>query len=119
MSLDSLLWAAVGGCPSKSQNKELPKINIENSQDDLKFLFVGGKGGVGKTTSSSAIATLFATKCKKRVLLVSTDPAHSLSDAFRCNFSNVPMSPGIPNLDVMVRFILFVNDLRFCYISLC
>jgi len=101
MSLDSLLWAAVGGCPSKSQNKELPKNNIENSQHDLKFLFVGGKGGVGKTTSSSAIATLFATKCKKRVLLVSTDPAHSLSDAFRCKFSNVPMSPGIPNLDVM------------------
>jgi arsenite-transporting ATPase len=81
MSLDSLLWGVVKG--------------------DLKFVFVGGKGGVGKTTCSSAIATLFATRCNKRVLLVSTDPAHSLSDAFRCEFSNKPTSPGIPNLHVM------------------
>ena len=69
--------------------------------DNLKFIFVGGKGGVGKTTSSSAIATLLAHHCRKRILLVSTDPAHSLSDAFRCEFSNVPTSPGIDNLHVM------------------
>jgi arsenite-transporting ATPase len=68
--------------------------------DDLKFVFVGGKGGVGKTTSSSAIATLLSTVCNKRVLLVSTDPAHSLGDAWRTTFSNVPSSP-IENLDVM------------------
>lgn len=67
---------------------------------DLKFVFVGGKGGVGKTTSSSAIATLLATVCNKKVLLVSTDPAHSLGDAWRTTFSNVPSSP-IENLDVM------------------
>lgn len=79
-SLDSLLHAAQGG--------------------DLKFVFVGGKGGVGKTTSSSAIATLLATQCKKRTLLVSTDPAHSLGDAFRMKFSNTPTSPR-PNLHVM------------------
>ena len=69
--------------------------------DDLKFVFVGGKGGVGKTTSSSAIATLLAGRCNQRVLLVSTDPAHSLSDAFRREFSNEPTSPGVANLDVM------------------
>lgn len=68
--------------------------------DELKFVFVGGKGGVGKTTSSSAIASLFATVCNKRVLLVSTDPAHSLGDAWRTTFSNVPTSP-MANLDVM------------------
>mmetsp|Transcript_21120 Transcript_21120/g.25099 ORF Transcript_21120/g.25099 Transcript_21120/m.25099 type:complete len:568 (+) Transcript_21120:267-1970(+) len=68
--------------------------------DELKFVFVGGKGGVGKTTSSSAIASLFATVCNKRVLLVSTDPAHSLGDAWRTSFSNVPTSPMF-NLDVM------------------
>merc|ERR1719409_755605 len=62
---------------------------------DLKFIFVGGKGGVGKTTSSSAIATLLASPHGggKRVLLVSTDPAHSLGDAFRMEFSGVPQSP--------------------------
>jgi arsenite/tail-anchored protein-transporting ATPase len=58
--------------------------------DDLKFVFVGGKGGVGKTTSSSAIAMLLAIHAQRRVLLVSTDPAHSLSDAWRCSFSNTP-----------------------------
>jgi len=56
---------------------------------------------VGKTTSSSAIATLLAKHCNKRILLVSTDPAHSLSDAFRCEFSNEPTSPGVENLHVM------------------
>ncbi|KAL7543928.1 hypothetical protein ACHAXR_013294 [Thalassiosira sp. AJA248-18] len=84
MSLDSLLYSALG-----------------HNGDDLKFIFVGGKGGVGKTTSSSAIATLLAQHCNKRVLLVSTDPAHSLSDAFRCEFGNEPTSPGMENLHVM------------------
>ena len=42
-----------------------------------------------------------ARQCGKRVLLVSTDPAHSLSDAFRCDFGNDPTNPGVENLDVM------------------
>lgn len=46
-----------------------------------RVLFFGGKGGVGKTTSASAMA-LAASKAGKRVLLVSTDPAHSTSDIF-------------------------------------
>lgn len=48
---------------------------------DKKVLLIGGKGGVGKTTVSSALAVLAARKGKK-VLLVSTDPAHSLADVF-------------------------------------
>lgn len=46
-----------------------------------RLLMVGGKGGVGKTTVASALA-LRAASQERRVLLVSTDPAHSLSDAF-------------------------------------
>ena len=45
------------------------------------MLFFGGKGGVGKTTCASATA-LAASRMGKRVLLVSTDPAHSTSDIF-------------------------------------
>lgn len=44
-----------------------------------RILFFGGKGGVGKTTCSTACA-LAAASAGRRVLLVSTDPAHSTSD---------------------------------------
>ena len=66
----------------------------------MKFLFVGGKGGVGKTTSSSALACQLA--YDRKVLLISTDPAHSLGDAFKLEFSGEPtVIPGVPNLEVM------------------
>ena len=45
----------------------------------MKFLF-GGKGGVGKTTTAAAAALYFSGLA--RTLIVSTDPAHSLSDIF-------------------------------------
>ena len=45
----------------------------------MKVEIYGGKGGVGKTTLSTARANLYALKGMK-VLLVSTDPAHSISD---------------------------------------
>ena len=71
---------------------------VENKE--LSFVFVGGKGGVGKTTTSSALACQLA--FDRKVLLISTDPAHSLSDAFRQTFSGVPQAvPGVPNLEVM------------------
>lgn len=45
------------------------------------LVFVGGKGGVGKSTTAGALA-LRMTEAGRRVLLVSTDPAHSLGDLF-------------------------------------
>lgn len=46
-----------------------------------KILFIGGKGGVGKSTSAAAIAWKLA-KSGKKTLLISTDPAHNLGDIF-------------------------------------
>ncbi len=47
---------------------------------EKKFLFFGGKGGVGKTTMAAATA-IRAADLGHRTLLVSTDPAHSVSDS--------------------------------------
>ncbi|MFC7130424.1 ArsA family ATPase [Haloferax chudinovii] len=66
-----------------------------------KFVFFGGKGGVGKTTMSSA----YAVKCARdgvRTLLVSTDPAHSTSDVFDQSFTDEPAAVADEsNLDAM------------------
>lgn len=49
-------------------------------EPSLKLILFGGKGGVGKTTCASC-AGLYLAKNKKNTLLISTDPAHSLSDS--------------------------------------
>ena len=50
---------------------------------NVKLLFFGGKGGVGKTTAAAAVALRLArAEPDRTVLLLSTDPAHSLGDAF-------------------------------------
>jgi len=47
----------------------------------LKYIFFGGKGGVGKTVMAGA-AALWAAKQGKKTLLASTNPVHSLSNLF-------------------------------------
>jgi arsenite-transporting ATPase len=47
----------------------------------VRILLFTGKGGVGKTTTSAATALLAASRGSK-TLVLSTDPAHSLADAF-------------------------------------
>jgi len=47
----------------------------------LKYIFFGGKGGVGKTVMAGT-AALWSAKQGKRTLLASTNPVHSLSNLF-------------------------------------
>ena len=54
-----------------------------------RFIFYGGKGGVGKTTCAAARAVAEAA-AGARVLIVSTDPAHSLGDALGVRLSGLP-----------------------------
>jgi arsenite-transporting ATPase len=53
------------------------------------YRFYGGKGGVGKTTCAAA-AALGAAEAGRRVLVVSTDPAHSLGDALAVPLGSRP-----------------------------
>ncbi|MEM3703379.1 MAG: ArsA family ATPase [Candidatus Bathyarchaeia archaeon] len=52
------------------------------SKPNLKYLFFGGKGGVGKTVVAAGTAYYLAEKLGKKTLISSTNPVHSLSSAF-------------------------------------
>ncbi|MBU3738180.1 MAG: arsenical pump-driving ATPase, partial [Rhodoferax sp.] len=65
-----------------------------------KYLFFTGKGGVGKTSVSTAVSIALADSGKS-VLLVSTDAASNLDEMLGIELSNQPVAvPGVPGLSV-------------------
>ena len=66
-----------------------------------RVIFVGGKGGVGKTTTSAALA-LHLADSGRDVLVVSTDPAHSLGDVFDQKIGSKPkqLAPRLTGLEI-------------------
>jgi arsenite/tail-anchored protein-transporting ATPase len=68
-----------------------------------RLLFFGGKGGVGKTTVAATVALRLArAEPRRAVLLLSTDPAHSLGDVFGQRIGDSPtrIRGGPGNLQV-------------------
>jgi len=53
-----------------------------SSKPNLRYLFFGGKGGVGKTVVAAGAAQYFAARGKKTIIS-STNPVHSLSSIFK------------------------------------
>jgi len=76
--------------------KSMRQYLIENPR--LKYIFFGGKGGVGKTVLAGTAALWLAGQ-GKRTLLASTNPVHSLSGMLDQNVFGKPTPvTGVPNL---------------------
>jgi|KBSMisStaDraftv2_1062788.scaffolds.fasta_scaffold78677_3 arsenite-transporting ATPase len=62
----------------------------------MRVILFTGKGGVGKTTVAASTAVR-AARAGRRTLIMSTDPAHSLADAFEVVIGDTP-TEIVPNL---------------------
>jgi arsenite-transporting ATPase len=77
---------------------ETPMKDFVREHNQLRYIFFGGKGGVGKTVMAGATAIWLA-KQGKRVILASTNPVHSLSGLLSQNVFGKPTAvDGVPNL---------------------
>jgi arsenite-transporting ATPase len=90
--------------PSQTMNSTIADVNPCVAPiacyNSLRLAMFSGKGGVGKTTLSCGFARYWAKQFPSdRVLLISTDPAHSLGDVLQIEVSNVSQPINdLPNL---------------------
>ena len=91
-----------GGIPSHEEARAwLTSGSIGFLNHPTRHLFFTGKGGVGKTSLSTAAALTLADSGKK-VLLVSTDAASNLDEMLGIELRNTPVPvPGAPGLSVL------------------
>jgi arsenite-transporting ATPase len=91
-----------GGIPTHEAVREwLLSKPLSLLDHPTRHLFFTGKGGVGKTSLSTAVALALADAGKK-VLLVSTDAASNLDEMLGIELRNTPTSvPNAPGLNVL------------------
>jgi arsenite-transporting ATPase len=88
--------------------------------NSARLTFFLGKGGVGKTTVSTAYALHAAAK-KRKVVLISTDPAHSLADVLDVKLKSGLQTVGrlsVWQVDAGARFQEFLDEYRDAITSL-
>ncbi|PSP15271.1 arsenic-transporting ATPase [Halobacteriales archaeon QH_10_67_13] len=71
------------------QLEDVADAAVPAGVDAPEYVLYGGKGGVGKTTLAAATA-LASARGGARTLVVSTDPAHSLSDTLETDIPDTP-----------------------------
>ena len=88
--------------PSHVQAEVVQQVPADSSFESMaagtkrKYIMISGKGGVGKTSLAASLAVKFAA-AGHTTLVVSTDPAHSLSDSLdqvtvlhMCPYKHIP-----------------------------
>jgi len=90
---------AIASIPKGHHTDNAAVLDLLNQP--TRHLFLTGKGGVGKTSLSTAVA-LHLADAGKKVLLVSTDSASNLDEMLGVTLSNQPTPvPGAPGLSVL------------------
>ncbi|KAE9451363.1 hypothetical protein C3L33_16775, partial [Rhododendron williamsianum] len=79
--VDAIYWFSIAVRSVAAPSEAITEFDDMVSGTKRKYYMLGGKGGVGKTSCAASLAVKFANNGHP-TLVVSTDPAHSLSDSF-------------------------------------
>ncbi|XP_037453844.1 ATPase GET3B-like [Triticum dicoccoides] len=84
--------AAAEAAPSAKEGAQELGFEEMVARTTRRYYMLGGKGGVGKTSCAASLAVRFANSGHP-TLVVSTDPAHSLSDSFAQDLTGGALAP--------------------------